>query len=125
MVLVETVARPATSARLSYPSIIDVDGAGNVFIADSGNNRVRKVTSDGVIITIAGGGTDFPRRWWPRHRDLTNKKVRSWLPCIVALRLWCGLVLTFSKGALASHCRCCCRRTGRNRSVSLSITTTP
>jgi hypothetical protein len=36
---------------------IAVDSAGNLYIADSGNNRVRKVTSDGVINTVAGNGT--------------------------------------------------------------------
>ncbi len=48
---------PATLAQLHDPSGITVDGAGNVFIADYGNNRVRKVTPNGVISTIAGNGT--------------------------------------------------------------------
>jgi len=34
-----------------------VDAAGNLYIADNGNNRVRKVTADGVISTVAGTGT--------------------------------------------------------------------
>ena len=33
------------------------DGAGGVFIADAGNNRVRKVSTSGVITTVAGNGT--------------------------------------------------------------------
>jgi len=48
---------PATSARLSYPNGIAIDPGGNLFIADSYNNRVRKVTPDGVITTVAGNGT--------------------------------------------------------------------
>ena len=36
---------------------VAVDGAGNVYIADSGNNRVRKITSGGIITTVAGDGT--------------------------------------------------------------------
>ena len=36
---------------------IAVDGAGNVYIADSGNNRVRKVSTAGIINTVAGNGT--------------------------------------------------------------------
>jgi sugar lactone lactonase YvrE len=46
----------ATSAQLNYPQAIAVDVFGNLFIADSQNHRVRKVTPDGVIHTIAGNG---------------------------------------------------------------------
>jgi uncharacterized protein (TIGR03437 family) len=49
---------PATSAQLAEPLGIAVDSAANLYIADSGNNRIRKV-SNGVITTIAGGGTQF------------------------------------------------------------------
>jgi uncharacterized protein (TIGR03437 family) len=47
---------PATSAELSGPSGIAVDGAGNVYFADTGNQRVRKI-SNGTITTVAGNGT--------------------------------------------------------------------
>ncbi|HMV82293.1 MAG TPA: BACON domain-containing carbohydrate-binding protein [Blastocatellia bacterium] len=48
----------ATAARLNFPIGVAVDGAGNVYICDSGNNRIRKVTAaTGVISTIAGNGT--------------------------------------------------------------------
>ncbi len=46
----------ATSARLDKPSGVAVDSAGNLFIADYGNNRIRKVNASGVISTIAGNG---------------------------------------------------------------------
>jgi sugar lactone lactonase YvrE len=49
---------PATSAQLQYPYRVTVDSAGNLFIADTENNRVRKVDAiTGVINTIAGNGT--------------------------------------------------------------------
>jgi hypothetical protein len=52
---------PASSARLAFPSAVALDSAGNLFIADTGNSRIRKVNkSDGNISTIAGDGTpDF------------------------------------------------------------------
>ena len=48
---------PATSAELSNPWGVAVDSAGNLFIADTGNRRVRRV-SEGIITTVAGNGTD-------------------------------------------------------------------
>jgi sugar lactone lactonase YvrE len=50
---------PATSAQLRYPEGIAVDGSGNVYIADRGNGRVRKVSPAGTITTIAGGGASL------------------------------------------------------------------
>jgi RHS repeat-associated protein len=48
----------ATSAELYYAVGVAVDAADNIYIADSGNNRVRKVTSaTGIISTVAGDGT--------------------------------------------------------------------
>ncbi len=48
----------ATSAELNRPSGIALDFVGNTYIADSNNNRIRKVTvSTGIITTIAGTGT--------------------------------------------------------------------
>ncbi|MEI9987978.1 MAG: hypothetical protein WDN69_35670 [Aliidongia sp.] len=49
---------PATAALLHGPSGVSVDGAGNVFIADTENGVVRKVAPGGVISTVAGGGTN-------------------------------------------------------------------
>jgi hypothetical protein len=46
----------ATSAELAYPFGVAVDSSGNLFIADSDNSRVRKV-SGGIITTVAGDGT--------------------------------------------------------------------
>ncbi|HMC59994.1 MAG TPA: IPT/TIG domain-containing protein, partial [Candidatus Solibacter sp.] len=47
---------PATSARLDHPSAVAVDAGGNVLVADTGNNRVRKIDPLGVITTVAGNG---------------------------------------------------------------------
>jgi uncharacterized protein (TIGR03437 family) len=47
----------ATSAQLNYPQGVAADAAGNVYIADTANSRVRKVSSTGTISTVAGNGT--------------------------------------------------------------------
>ena len=48
----------ATSATLNIPEYVAVDSAGNIFIAEVGNNIVRKIAaSTGIITTVAGNGT--------------------------------------------------------------------
>ena len=47
---------PATNAGINRPQGIAIDKAGNLFIADTLNHRVRKVTPDGTISTVAGNG---------------------------------------------------------------------
>jgi sugar lactone lactonase YvrE len=49
---------PATSATLGVPGGVSVDSSGNIFIADTGNKRIRKVAAaTGNIQTVAGNGT--------------------------------------------------------------------
>jgi hypothetical protein len=48
---------PATSAKLNNPTGVAVDGLGNLFIADFGSHRIRRVDTNGVIFTVAGNGT--------------------------------------------------------------------
>lgn len=47
---------PATEASLSWPHDLFVDNRGNLFIADSNNQRIRQVTTDGIIHTLVGTG---------------------------------------------------------------------
>jgi sugar lactone lactonase YvrE len=49
----------ATAATLYRPSGVAVDGVGNLYIADTFNDRIRRVTPGGVISTVAGGGTSL------------------------------------------------------------------
>ncbi|MFH8401442.1 RICIN domain-containing protein [Streptomyces anulatus] len=48
---------PAASARLNCPREVAVDGAGTLYVTDAANHRVRKITADGTISTVAGTGT--------------------------------------------------------------------
>jgi len=45
------------SAQFSSPAGVALDAAGNVYVADAGNHRIRKITTAGVVSTLAGSGT--------------------------------------------------------------------
>ena len=69
---------PATAAELDGPTGVAVDSAGDLFIADSANNRIREVNhATGVITTVAGNGTwRLQRRQRPGHRRRTRRAPR-------------------------------------------------
>ena len=48
---------PASAARFCYPDGIARDTAGNLYVADTGNHRIRKIDTAGIVSTIAGNGT--------------------------------------------------------------------
>lgn len=52
-----TVAGDGTTGVFSSPNGLAVDAANNVFIADTNNHRIRRLTSDGTLTTVAGTGT--------------------------------------------------------------------
>lgn len=52
---------PATQANISSPYGVAIGPDGNLYFADTGNNRIRKVDAQGIITTVAGGGSaSFP-----------------------------------------------------------------
>ncbi|HLW79028.1 MAG TPA: hypothetical protein VKU44_05445, partial [Terriglobia bacterium] len=50
---------PAAAAQLYGPSAVAIGSDGSIYIADSGNNRIRRVGPDGIIATIAGAGSEI------------------------------------------------------------------
>jgi len=48
----------ATNAELNNPTGVAVDASGNLFITDQNNDRIRKVSTNGIITTVAGNGTN-------------------------------------------------------------------
>ena len=51
---------PGTAATFSYPQGIALDRSGNLYVADTYNNAIRKVTSAGVVTTFAGKTSSYP-----------------------------------------------------------------
>ncbi len=47
----------ASAALINNPAEMAIDNAGNLYFADYGNNRIRKISTSGIITTVAGGGT--------------------------------------------------------------------
>ncbi len=47
---------PAVNAGLNFPESIAIDVLGNIFVADAANNRIRKISTTGIITTVAGNG---------------------------------------------------------------------
>ena len=66
---------PATSAQLNFPNAVALDGAGNLYIADEFNQRIRKVDQAGIITTIAGssGTPGFGGDGGPATAALLNR----------------------------------------------------
>jgi sugar lactone lactonase YvrE len=76
---------PAVSAQLNQPQSVALDSAGNLYIADTGNLRVRRV-SNGIITTVAGAGL-LPSEYSPIDTGDNGPATSAqlYLPWIVAL----------------------------------------
>ncbi len=57
---------------MHFPNSAAMDKNGNLYIADEGNARVRKITADGMISTVAGNGTGGSE-FTPNFRDVASK----------------------------------------------------
>jgi sugar lactone lactonase YvrE len=72
---------PATDAKLNRPTGLAIDGAGDLYIADEGNNRVRRVDPQGVITTVAGNGRSVGVT---KHISVTKPQIAIRPPGLVA-----------------------------------------
>jgi uncharacterized protein (TIGR03437 family) len=70
---------PATQARLAYPAGIAFDAKGNLFFADDGGFRVRKIDTAGIITTVAGTGEAAENGAAPGDGGPATKAVLSYL----------------------------------------------
>lgn len=68
----------ATSARFNKPQAIAVDAGGVVYVADTGNHRIRRIGTDGIVTTVAGDGT-------PGFRDGASTQARFTAPAGIAI----------------------------------------
>jgi len=117
---------PAANAELADPAGVATDAAGNVYIADPENMRIRRVTPDGIISTIAGvtrfgysgdGGPALEAQMWSPHgvavdasgnvyiADTENDAIRQLTPAnpaITGVTNAAGFQPQISPGALAS-----------------------
>ncbi len=81
----------ATQAQLQIPNDVAVDSAGNVYVADTVNRAIRKITPSGSIITIAGRGAD------ETGEDIVATDAALWEPMGVAVDT-SGAVYASDKG---------------------------
>ncbi len=71
------------TARFNYPSGLDIDASGNIYVADMLNHRIRRITSAGLVSTFAGGGVSGPKTKEDVNGTLLN--ARFFYPVDVAL----------------------------------------
>ena len=73
-----------TTAQFCYPAAVAIDSAGNLFVADTGNSRIRKISLNGDVSTVAGNVPDQ----WPNSnyfRDGTGTNALFYSPTDIAL----------------------------------------
>lgn len=81
---------PAVQAQLSIPEGVAIDSKGNVYIADTGNDRIRKVDTKGIIRTVAGTGKNS-------YSNAGKSAVRTNLYAPVGMAIGPGGFLYFSE----------------------------
>lgn len=78
----------AEEAQFNFPRGIAIDASGNLFVGDSWNHRIRKITPDGNVTTYAGGGSDIGPNSKGSYFDGSSDQARFFTPCGVACDLF-------------------------------------
>jgi DNA-binding beta-propeller fold protein YncE len=77
----------AAEAKFNYPRGICLDDTGNIYIGDSWNHRVRKISLDGMVSTWAGGGTTIGVQSVGGYVDASDTAARFYTPCELSIDL--------------------------------------
>jgi hypothetical protein len=75
----------ADQAKFNYPRGICLDDTGNIYIGDSWNHRVRKISLDGIVSTWAGGGTTIGVQSVGDYIDASDTAARFYTPCELSI----------------------------------------
>jgi hypothetical protein len=76
---------PALEAQFNYPRGICMDDSGNIYIGDSWNHRIRKISPDGEVSTFAGGGDTIGVQSVGNYIDATGEDARFYTPTEVSI----------------------------------------
>ncbi|MEN8226061.1 MAG: T9SS type A sorting domain-containing protein [Bacteroidota bacterium] len=76
---------PAMDAMFNYPRGICLDDTGNIYIGDSWNHRIRKISTDGMVSTWAGGGSNIGVQSVGGYVDASDTAARFYTPCELSI----------------------------------------
>jgi len=74
-----------TEAQFNYPRGICIDSKGNLYVGDSWNHRIRKISPEGIVTTFAGGGDDIGTESKGSFMDAKGSEARFFTPCGLAI----------------------------------------
>jgi hypothetical protein len=78
--VIDFVDANGSAARFNHPNDVVVDAAGVVYVADSSNDAIRRITPDGTVTTVAGGPSHLGVRLGALPGSLSNPKFVTLLP---------------------------------------------
>jgi len=76
---------PAMEAKFNYPRGVCLDDTGNIYVGDSWNHRIRKISTDGMVSSWAGGGTTIGVQSVGDYVDASDTAARFYTPCEVSI----------------------------------------